>query len=242
MATIALIPGAGGDSGYWYLVSPLLQAHGYDVVSVDLPTGDEHAGIEEYADAVEAAVGDRTDLVVVAQSLGAFTAVEIVERMPVSLLVFVAAMIPKPGESSGRWWESTGQFSAQRHSDLARGRNPDAAFDTIDTYFHDVPQAVVEEIARRGEPPQSTRPFESPNAARAWLDVPCVAIAGTLDRLFPIEFMRKLVLDRVGTPAIEIEAGHLIALSRPKELADAILAAVETPPRSPAAAHGAEQR
>jgi pimeloyl-ACP methyl ester carboxylesterase len=46
---------------------------GHDVVAVDLPCDDESAGLGEYADVVNA-VGDRTDLVVVAHSLGGFTA------------------------------------------------------------------------------------------------------------------------------------------------------------------------
>ena len=40
----------------------------------DLPCENDAAGLSDYADTVITAIGDRTDLVVVAQSLGAFTA------------------------------------------------------------------------------------------------------------------------------------------------------------------------
>ena len=40
----------------------------------DLPCEDDLAGLPEYANAVIEAIGDRTDLVVVAQSFGGFTA------------------------------------------------------------------------------------------------------------------------------------------------------------------------
>ena len=53
---------------------PELRGRGHDTVAVDLPCDDDSAGLREYADAVVEAVGDRTDLVVVAQSLGGFTA------------------------------------------------------------------------------------------------------------------------------------------------------------------------
>jgi pimeloyl-ACP methyl ester carboxylesterase len=226
MTTIVLIPGAGGDSYYWHLVAPMLEEHGWDVIAPDLPAGDDSAGIPEYADAVMRAVGDRSDIVIVAQSLGAFTAVELAERMPVSLIVFVAAMIPAPGETSGEWWEATGQTAAQRALDLREGRDPDAPFDVMATYFHDVPAEVVDRLFERGDPPQSGRPFESANRATAWRAIPTRVIAGSRDRLFPIDFMRQLSRERVGVDPVEIDAGHLLALSRPDELADAIAALV----------------
>ena len=42
------------------------------------------------------AIADRTGLVLVAQSFGGFTAPLVCERVPVGLMVLVAAMIPRP--------------------------------------------------------------------------------------------------------------------------------------------------
>lgn len=226
MTTIVLIPGAGGDSYYWHLVVPRLEERGWNVIAPDLPAGDDSAGIPEYADAVIEAVGDRRDVVVVAQSLGAFTGVELAERMPVSLIVFVAGMIPSPGETSGEWWDATGQPSAKRELDLREGRDPDAPFDVMATFLHDVPAEVVDRLFERGDPPQSGRPFESANTAIAWRAIPTRVIAGTRDRFFPIDFMRRLARERAGVDPVEIDAGHLLALSKPDELSDAIAAFV----------------
>ena len=154
MTTIVLIPGAGGDSYYWHLVAPRLEEHRWEVIAPDLPAGDDSAGIPEYADAVMRAVGDRGDIVIVAQSLGAFTAVELAERMPVSLIVFVAPMIPSTGETSGEWWDATGQPAAKRALDQRQGRDPDAPFDVMATFMHDVPTDVVDRLFERGDPPQ----------------------------------------------------------------------------------------
>ena len=74
MATYVLIHGAGSDSWYWHRVAPTLRALGHDVVAPDLPVSDDAAGLCEYADTVVDAIGGRTDLVVVAQSMGGFTA------------------------------------------------------------------------------------------------------------------------------------------------------------------------
>ena len=68
-----LVPGAGGAAWYWSRVIPLLQKGGREAVAVDLPGDDENAGLPEYARLVVAAIGERDDVVLVAQSLGAPT-------------------------------------------------------------------------------------------------------------------------------------------------------------------------
>jgi pimeloyl-ACP methyl ester carboxylesterase len=85
MATYVLIHGAGDVGWYWHLVERDLRARGHDVVAPNLPCEDDSAGLTEYADAVIEAIGDRTDLVVVAQSLGAFTAPLVCDRAAVDL-------------------------------------------------------------------------------------------------------------------------------------------------------------
>ncbi len=67
-ATFVLVPGADGRAWYWHLVVPALRALGHDVVAVDLPAADS-AGLAEFAGAVVEAIGDRSGLVLVAQSL-----------------------------------------------------------------------------------------------------------------------------------------------------------------------------
>lgn len=74
MRTFVLIPGAGGAAWYWHRVVPLLQDEGHEAIAVDLPGADELAGLPEYTREVVNAIGDRVDVVIVAQSLGGFTA------------------------------------------------------------------------------------------------------------------------------------------------------------------------
>ena len=223
ISTIVLIPGAGGDAFFWYRVAPILRNAGFDVVTPELPSGDESAGIDEYADAVVTAVGERRGLAVVGQSLGAFTAAAVCERVPVELLVFVAGMIPKPGETAGEWWGATGQSAAQRAYDLLEGRDPDAGMDTVTTFLHDVPPAVLAEVLAAGDPLQTMTPFDTPFTATAWQSVPTRAIAGKLDRMFPLPFMRELVRERLGFEPDVIDSGHCAAFSRPGDLARLIL-------------------
>jgi pimeloyl-ACP methyl ester carboxylesterase len=219
-STFVLLPGAGGDSWYWHLVAPLLRARGHEVLTPDLPADDDSAGLGEYADTVVSAIEDRSGLIVVAQSLGAFTAPMLCHRVDVRLLVLVAPMIPAPAEPPGAWWSSSGQTEAHRRLDQSEGRDPDAGIDIATTLMHDVPSEVVEEAFARGEPRQSDTPFAEPWPLDTWPLVQTRVIAGRYDRLFPLEFMQGLARDRLGVTAEVIDAGHLPALSRPDELAE----------------------
>ena len=97
MRTFVLIHGAGDVGWYWHLVEAELRARGHDVVAPDLPCDDDSAGLTEYADTVVEAVGDRSDLVVVAQSFGGFIAPLVADRLPTEALVLVSGMLPSPG-------------------------------------------------------------------------------------------------------------------------------------------------
>jgi pimeloyl-ACP methyl ester carboxylesterase len=218
VVTYVLIPGAGGDAWYWHRVEPLLRARGHDVVAVELPSADPAAGLPEYVETTLAAIGDRTGLVLVAQSMGGFTAPLVCERIPVELLILLAAMVPTPGESGGEWWGNTGQREAARLAAEHDGRNPD--FDLMATFLHDVPPDVVAEMMRRGEPEQSDAPFSLPWPATAWPDVPSRFLLCRDDRLFPVEFQRRVVRERLGITADEMGGGHLPALARPEELVE----------------------
>jgi pimeloyl-ACP methyl ester carboxylesterase len=71
---------------------------------------------------------------------------------------------------------------------------------------------------------QSGTPFEEPWPLAAWPDVPTRFLQGREDRLFPLEFQRRVVAERL--PGVEVEelpGGHLLALSRPVELATALM-------------------
>jgi pimeloyl-ACP methyl ester carboxylesterase len=218
-ATYVLLPGAGGDSWYWHLVAAQLRDQGHEVLTPDLPAADETAGLGDYADAIMDAIGGRAGVILVAQSMAAFTAPMAAERADVALLVLVAPMIPAPGETPGDWWSNTGQTAARRALDLREGRDPDAAFDVMTTFLHDVPEQVVAEALARGERRQADRPFADPWPLAAWPDVPTRVVAGRFDRLFPVGFLRGLAAARLGVAADVIDAGHLPALSRPTELA-----------------------
>ena len=236
--TFVLVPGAGGDAWYWHLVAPKLEERGYSAISVALPASDDRAGLPEYAAAVLRAIGDRPpeQIALVAQSLAGFTVPLVCARIPVSLLVLVNAMIPKPGETPGEWWHNTGHAEARRLQLLRDGRKPDATFDPLLDFFHDVPKTVVDSAWARGEPQQSDSVFGSRCTFETWPNVPTRVVIGRDDRFFPCEFQRRVASERLGIPADEMTGGHLVALSQPIELSGRLISYVEATRSRPSGA------
>jgi pimeloyl-ACP methyl ester carboxylesterase len=224
MSTFVLIPGAGGRAWYWHRIVPELRRRGHEVVAMDLPAGDDSAGLAEYADTVVGAVtgsGCATaELVVVGQSMGGFTAPLVCDRLPVASIVLLNAMVPAPGESPGEWWTVTGHARARTEQAERDGRSLDDDPDMMDAFFHDVPADVRAAAVAQGEPVQSGTPFVKPWPLAAWPDVPTRFLQARDDRFFPVEFQRRVVGERLGVPVEEMGGGHLVALSRPGELAD----------------------
>ena len=219
-----LIPGAGGSAWYWSRVVPLLKSAGADAVAVELPADDDSADLFAYAELVRVAAADATaPVVLVAQSMGAFTAPLAAGLVPTARIVLVNPMVPRPGESAGQWWAATGQKQAML-ANFHRIGLGDKEFDSVEDFFHDVPADVREEAFSKPEPPQSDTPFEQPWPLDAWPDVPTSVLQGRDDRLFPLEFQRRVVRERLGLDVDAMAGGHLNSLSQPEELARRLLA------------------
>lgn len=127
-------------------------------------------------------------------------------------------MIPKPGETPGEWWTNTRHDGARRRQNRRDGRPADAPFDPLLDFFHDVPQAVIDEAWAQGEPRQSATVFASPCSFERWPSVPTRVLVGHDDRLLPADFQRRVARERLGIAVDEMPGGHLVALSQPAEL------------------------
>ena len=190
---------------------------GHDVVAMDLPVDDDSAGLSDYADVVVAAIGDRDDLVVVAQSFGGYIAPIVCDRIPVRLLVLVAAMIPAPGESAEEMFANTGYERVEQ-----------SGSSDLDTFYHDVAPRLAAEALSKGRR-QSQTPSKEPWPLAAWPAVPTRFLLCRHDRLFPPTWLRRIVRERLRIVPDEIDSGHTPALSHPRELVlqlDAYRAAV----------------
>jgi pimeloyl-ACP methyl ester carboxylesterase len=219
MATFALVPGAGGASWYWHRVVPRLEEAKHDVIAVDLPGDDARAGLSVYVERVLEAIGTR-EVILVAQSLGGFTAPLVCAQARVRMLVFVNAMIPVPGETAGEWWANTGWEEARAAAAHRGGYSP--SFDLATYFLHDAPPEVVKQGGAH-ERPEADVVFGEPCRFETWPAIPIHVIAGRDDRFFPIEFQRRVAQERLHLGADDLPGGHLVALANPRGLADQLL-------------------
>lgn len=206
MATFALIHGGGGTAWSWSFVAAKLEERGHEAVVMDLPCDDPDAGWTEYVEAVVDAVGERDEVVVVAHSAGGFVAPLVCGKLGARLMVLFAGMVPASGETFEEWWENTGfgEYAGDPTDDMA-------------VFHNGVPEELAREDMRRGEGREHF-PTE-PWPLEVWPDVPTKFLLCRDDRLFPPEFMRKVVRDRLGIVPDEMDGGHCAILTRPDEIA-----------------------
>ena len=237
---MVLIPGAGGQAWVWHLVEADLRRRGYDAFAVDLPAADESKGLPAYADAVvsainDRAIGDRTPVTIAAYSLGAFTAPLVWQRVPAQQVIFVNAMIPRPGERAGDWWGNTGAAPAREAAALRHGYSPEFG---LDEYFLQAALEIVDTPGLRAFVVQNE--VKTLMAAFAFQKVTGNALNYALsghyqwenqpgnqdrlemDRFFPVELQQRVARERLGVEPDVVPGGHLAALSRPADLAAAL--------------------
>jgi hypothetical protein len=216
-----LVPGAGGIAApYWRAVSARLRRAGHRALPIDLPGSAPNAGLPEYSALVAEAINGSADSVVVAHSLGAFTAVMACSQADARMLVLVNAMVPTPGETPGDWWEATGAISARTIA--ARSGGYSEEFDLPTYFLHDL--EPDDAAAVRADPGNEAEiVFSQRCDVATWPEVLTAAVVGADDRLFPADFQRQLLADRAGVTPVVIPGGHLLALANPDGVTDALL-------------------
>lgn len=220
---IALVHGNYHGAWCWDLLRPELERRGHRVFAVDLPISDPAAAAGEYAAAVEAALPAGSEPVIVGHSMAGLVIPLVAARRPVRRLIFLAALLPKPGLTANQ----------QRAAEPIDGLVPPQAFEFTDLgsnvwsvgpntarelFFSDVPEDVATWAFEQLRP-QCYDIFDEVTPLEAWPDVPASVIACSDDRSFNPAWFRTAAKERLGIEAVEIPGGHSPFLSRPAELA-----------------------
>jgi hypothetical protein len=218
-----LIPGAGIDPRVYGATIEAFSDLGQRALAPPLPLHNEDARPSDHADAIVRALPDDAELVIVAQSLGAFTGPLVAARVPLAQLILLAPMIPKPQETAGEWWDNTRHGEAiaeilERYGPMsAWGRDAIA-----EVFLHDVDPAVARANERfQGAPGRGM--FAEPWPLAKWPDAPTRVLVPSGDRLFPLDFQRRIASERLALEIDEIPGGHLPMLARPRELAQRLV-------------------
>jgi Alpha/beta hydrolase family len=223
MTTFGLVHGAYHGSWCWQRLTPELERLGHRVLAVDLPAEDPQAGASEYAAAaLEAFAEADEDLVVVGHSLAGLTIPLIAAVRPVRQLVFLCAMLPRPGKTLDEVLSSEPDMvlpgpeggGYQEPAGTVRWRADAAAR----WFFADCPPDLASWAASRLRG-QCWKIASEVTPLSAWPQVPCAYVLGTHDPVINPAWSRQAAPNVLGVPPIEINSGHSPFLATPTALA-----------------------
>ena len=218
MTTFALVHGSGDGGWAWHLVRRALAEHGHAVVAPDLPSARDDATWDDCVDVLAAAVARADEVVVVGHSSGGLVVPLAADRLGAVLQVYVAGMVPRPGETAVEWfadvgWSAAVAARAREDGGLTGSPDPMVAF------YHDVPAPLAGQ-ARTRERRTSERLGETPWPLPALPTIPARYVVTTLDRSLPPVVQARVARERLGISSPDsVEAGHCVTLSRPDALA-----------------------
>jgi pimeloyl-ACP methyl ester carboxylesterase len=228
MTTFGLVHGAYHGAWCWQPLIDELERRGHRGLAVDLPCEDPDAGASEYANAAVKAFADADeDLVVVGHSLGGLTIPIVAQQRPVARLVYLCAMLPRPGRSHDSVMEDEPDMvlpgpadGAYTDETGATRWHPDAA---AAWFLADCPPDVARWAAGqlRGQYWTIT---EETTPLQEWPEIPSTAVIGSHDPVINPAWSRRVTPSVLNTTPIELDCGHSPFLSNTGVLADILLA------------------
>jgi pimeloyl-ACP methyl ester carboxylesterase len=228
VSTFGLVHGAYHGSWCWEKLKNELEQRGHSVLTVDLPSEDPDAGGREYAAATVEAFSDAPDdLVLVGHSLGGLTIPLVPFLRPVTRMVFVCAMLPRPGRSHNDVFREEPDMLGSPPADDgaftdARGATrwrPDVA---ATWFFSDCSSEVATWAANRLGG-QQWRITEEVTPLQTWPSVPSSTVIGRQDLVINPAWSRRVSPVVIGVSPVELDCGHSPFLSAPACLADVLV-------------------
>jgi pimeloyl-ACP methyl ester carboxylesterase len=217
--TAILVHGAWADGSSWSRVTPLLQARGIHVVSVQL----RRATLAEDAAIVQRAVEAQSGKVVlVGHSYGGAAITEGGNDAKVGALVYVAAFAPGDGESINDLVSPypAGAWQAGLVADSAG--NLSLSTDAYTTYFAaDLPKDEAAILAT-SQGPIFAHVLQDKVTHAAWKNKPAYWALSANDQIIPAAFQQGEAA-RIKARVTTISGGHTELLSHPQEVAGVIL-------------------
>lgn len=222
MALYCLIHGGAHGPDGWNLLSQELEQRGHTIVAPALPLDHPEASATLYAGIIAEALDqyghDPADTIAVAHSSGGMFLPLLAERRPVQRMVFIAALIPRPGISVVEQIKSDPEMFNPEWI----GKDPTQEEVALEFEFHDCPEDRLQwalSIPVYFVPERAMMelcPLES------WPEVPSSYVVCAEDRTLSPSWQRYAARERLEIEPVEVAGGHCPQVCRPGELADAL--------------------
>ncbi|ANF58270.1 alpha/beta fold hydrolase [Halotalea alkalilenta] len=216
---VVLVHGATMDGSGWRDVHDLLKRQGLSVSVVQLP----HTSFEDDVAATRLILAQQDGpTVLVGHSYGGAVITEAGFDERVGALVYVAAFQPDAGETLASLTE---RYPMTFETKLLDEQHfvPDPA-NYHQALAADLPEELTDFMSASSKP-MTFEPFSVEFTRAAWREKPSFQIVTTQDRVLDPELLRWMYA-RSGGETVEIEASHMVYISRPQEVAEVILDAV----------------
>lgn len=229
--TIVLVHGAFVDGSSWAPVTTRLQSQGFTVVAAANPLRGLAADAAHVRSVLAHVAGP---VVLVGHSYAGAVITEAAATAPnVTALVYIAALVPDIGETTGELAFRYPGSELQPVLDQVPAPGSDGS-DGFDLYIQqasfahvyaaDIPADSARVFAAAQRPIRATA-LSDPATAAAWRSLPSWTLITAADRILPLE-LQTFQADRARSVVSSVKASHLVQQSRPDAVVGTILAAV----------------
>jgi len=219
--TVVFVHGAWADGSCWNEVIPILHEQGLNVMSVQNP-------LLSLADDVAAAdrtiVAQEAPVLLVGHSWGGMVITEAGVHEKVAGLVSVATVVADAGESIADLVKSDQPMPGTVNLVLDASGFFTLPADVVANHFAQDLPAEESYLIAVTQGPFAARCFDEAISTPAWRSKPSWAIVATEDHMISPQVQRSTA-ERAGSKVIELSASHVPMLSKPAEVAAAILEA-----------------
>jgi pimeloyl-ACP methyl ester carboxylesterase len=231
--TIVLVHGDWADASSWNAVIKRLQHKGFTAVappnllrgpSIDAPY------LASYLKSIPGPI------VLVAHSYGGFVATNAATGIAnVKALVYIDAFLPDEGEIAGVLVAQGGSCVDESALnpvpydgglDLYLRWDANAAYPGFTECFANGVGREEAALLAAEQRPAAAAQFSDPSGPPAWKTIPSWSLIGTLDHVIP-PALQEMMSGRAGAQITRVKAGHLTPITRPGEVTDVILSAVD---------------
>jgi pimeloyl-ACP methyl ester carboxylesterase len=225
---VALIHGSGQHAGVWDLLIPELRRRGFDPIAIDLTGDPPDTGAIRLADRVATQLGAATDVIAVAHSASGLLLPAVAGVVPLRRMVFLCALIPTIGKSFVQRFEEEGDAIFFADWIGKEPVNDDEA--AVRFIFHDCDRVLLPWALTTRAPFSPDGLYAEVCPVTSWPAVPSSSIVCADDRTIRPDWSRDAARTMLGVEPITLPGGHCPQVSRPRSLAEALVASSESGP------------